>query len=338
MEPTAGEIITVTSTGTDRLDRMLASLVPDMSRARLQALIADGRVSVNARTILEAKHRVKRADTITLTVPPPVAAEPQGEAIPLDIVFEDEQVLVIDKPAGMVVHPAAGNETGTLVNAIIAHCGDSLSGIGGVRRPGIVHRLDKDTSGLLVIAKSDTAHQALSAQFASHGRDGKLQRTYRALVWGQLPRRRGTIDAAIARHPSNRQKMAASTRPEAKAAITHYDVLAPQLAGTQDSPVSLIECRLETGRTHQIRVHLAHIGHPLLGDRLYGAGFRSSERKLPQQAQNALANLGRQALHACKLGFEHPETKQRLVFRSALPKPFQALLHALGLQDQSDKI
>jgi 23S rRNA pseudouridine1911/1915/1917 synthase len=331
MEATTGDIINVTATGTGRLDRMLASLVPDMSRARLQALIADGRVSVNARTILEAKHRVKQADAIEVRIPPPVAAEPQPEAIPLDIVFEDDHVLVIDKPAGMVVHPAAGNQTGTLVNAIIAHCGDSLSGIGGVKRPGIVHRLDKDTSGLLVIAKTDKAHHALSAQFASHGRDGKLERTYRALVWGHLPRRRGTIDAAIARHPSNRQKMAVSTRPEAKKAITHYEVIAPQAIAAEDHPVSLIECRLETGRTHQIRVHLAHIGHPLLGDRLYGAGFRASEGKLTPQAQAALAELGRQALHACQLGFEHPESKEKMSFESALPKPFQALLHALEL-------
>src|SRR5204862_3961399 len=225
--------------------------------------------------------------------------------------------IVIDKPKGLVVHPAAGNQSGTLVNALIAHCGTSLSGIGGVKRPGIVHRLDKDTTGLMVVAKNDRAHRALSAQFADHGRAGFLQRAYLAFVWGAPDRPKGTVDAPIDRHPKARDKQA--VRQGGRDAITHWERL-EVYSGTDGKPVaSLIMCRLETGRTHQIRVHLAHIGHPLLGDDVYGPGFKTKTALLPKNAQESLSALGRQALHAHILGFQHPETRETLTFKSRLP-------------------
>ena len=330
MQAPSAEKLTLTATAAGRLDRTLAAGCPQISRSRFKALITSGRVTVNARTILEPKHRVKPDDRIDVAVPEPEPAEPAGEDIPLNIVFEDDQVLVIDKPAGLVVHPAAGNRTGTLVNAIINHCGASLSGIGGVRRPGIVHRLDKDTSGLMVIAKTDAAHAHLSAQFASHGRDGRLERTYQALVWGALPKRRGTVDAAIARHPTNRQKMAVSVAASARRAVTHYQVLETFPRNGATVRVSHIECRLETGRTHQIRVHMAHSGCPLLGDKAYGSGFKASQATLPDAARAALIALNRQALHATSLGFEHPVSKEKLVFDSQAPKEFQSIINGLN--------
>jgi len=312
----------------DRLDKALALAFPDVSRARFQALIAEGAVSVEGVSVKEPRHKVKLGDLLCVTVPEPVAAAPQPEAIALSIVHEDKDLIVIDKPPGLVVHPGAGNETGTLVNALIAHCGESLSGIGGVRRPGIVHRLDKDTSGLLVVAKHDRAHHGLSEQFAAHGRDGRLARSYLAMVWGVPERPRGTIAAAIDRSSANRQKMAVSRSAAAREAVTHYEVLEtlgkPPLA-------SLIRCELETGRTHQIRVHMAHIGHPLLGDRVYGAGFRSSAAKLSETARNALNALNRQALHATELGFDHPISGKAMRFESPAPDDFATLLQALRL-------
>jgi 23S rRNA pseudouridine1911/1915/1917 synthase len=256
-------------------------------------------------------------------MPPPAPAEPQGEALPLKIVYEDDDLIVIDKPAGLVVHPGSGNETGTLVNALIAHCGKSLSGVGGVRRPGIVHRLDKDTSGLLVVAKNDLAHRGLSEQFAAHGRDGRLERAYLAVVWGTPARARGTVSAGLARSPANRRKMAVSQSEAARPAITHYRLL------ERLGPASLIRCELETGRTHQIRVHMAHIGHPLLGDKQYGTGFRSAISKLPAAAQEALKALDGQALHAALLGFEHPRTGRPLRFESPPPEKLARLIAAL---------
>ena len=313
-----------------RLDKALVSAFPDVSRARFQALIAEGAVSVEGATVTEARHKVKPGNQLRVVLPEAAPALPQAEAMALSIVYEDKDLVVIDKPAGLVVHPGAGNETGTLVNALIAQCGDSLSGIGGVRRPGIVHRLDKDTSGLLVVAKNDKAHHGLSEQFAAHGRDGRLVRSYLAMVWGVPERRQGTISAAIDRSTANRQKMAVSRGANAREAVTHYELL--ETLG-QPPVASLIRCVLETGRTHQIRVHLAHIGHPLLGDGVYGAGFRTSAKKLSDAAREALNALNRQALHATSLGFEHPRTGVPMHFDSPAPEDFGMLLASLRLNN-----
>ena len=311
----------------DRLDRVLATRVA-LSRTRLKALILTGEVAIGGRTIRDPGYRVNAGEVVSVSVPPPEPAVPQAEAIPLAIVYEDDDVIVIDKPAGLVVHPAAGNDSGTLVNALIAHCGDSLSGIGGVRRPGIVHRLDKDTSGLMVAAKNDRAHRALAAQFADHGRSGPLVRGYLAFAWGVPDRPKGVIDAPIDRHPRARDKQA--VREGGRDATTHWRVL-ERYAGTDGRPVaSLIACRLETGRTHQIRVHLAHIGHPLMGDDLYGPGFKTKAVHLPPAARQALGDLGRQALHAYLLGFEHPATGEYLEFRSELPVDLARLRNDLA--------
>jgi 23S rRNA pseudouridine1911/1915/1917 synthase len=311
----------------ERLDRVLAAHL-DLSRSRLKTLILAGEVVVGGRTIRDPGHRVNGGDFVTVTLPPPEPAAPEGEAIPLTILHEDDAVIVIDKPAGLVVHPAAGNETGTLVNALIAHCGDSLSGIGGVKRPGIVHRLDKDTSGVMVAAKTDRAHRLLSRQFADHGRTGPLERGYLAFVWGVPDRPRGTIDAPIDRHPRAREKMA--VRQGGREAITHWQLL-ERYAGTDGRPLaSLLACRLETGRTHQIRVHLAHIGHPVLGDDVYGPGFKTKATHLPPGARAMLEALGRQALHAYLLGFEHPAQGGFLEFRSELPDDLARLRYELA--------
>jgi 23S rRNA pseudouridine1911/1915/1917 synthase len=311
----------------ERLDRVLAANVAGLSRSRLKALVLDGRVAMSGRTIRDPGHRVNAGDTVIVAIPPPEPAPPGPEAIPLTVVFEDADLIVIDKPAGLVVHPAAGNWTGTLVNALIAHCGDSLSGIGGVRRPGIVHRLDKDTSGLMVAAKTDRAHQALAAQFADHGRSGPLTRGYLAFAWGLPDRPKGTIDAPIDRHPRARDRMA--VRESGRAAVTHW-TLAETYAGRDGTPAAcLIACRLETGRTHQIRVHLAHIGHPLLGDLVYGPGFKTKASLLAPAGRAALGRLERQALHAHLLGFDHPDTRHFLEFRSELPDDLSRLRHGL---------
>jgi len=316
-----------------RLDKVLATAFDDLSRARLQSLIAALCVCVNGRTVEEARYRVKLDDEIEVTIPPAIEAEPEPQDIALDVHFEDEHLLVINKPAGLVVHPAAGNHDGTLVNALLHHCGDSLSGIGGVKRPGIVHRLDKDTTGLMVVAKNDATHQALSAQFASHGRDGVLERAYRAIVWGILNRPSGTVETQLGRHPFSRLKMAV-LKEGGRHAITHWVRQGGvRKGGFLDKSgkvvASEIECVLETGRTHQIRVHMAHIGHPLLGDHVYGAGFKASARNLSSQAQKLLAKLDRQALHAYKLGFEHPVSGEKMVFTADLPEDLKALINSL---------
>jgi 23S rRNA pseudouridine1911/1915/1917 synthase len=311
-----------------RLDVTLAALMPDMSRNRCQDLIRAGAVTLGGATISEPKHRVKQGETLTLKAPPPTDPTPQPENIPLDILFEDDALIVIDKPAGLVVHPAPGSETGTLVNALIHHCGESLSGIGGVRRPGIVHRLDKDTSGVMVVAKTETAHNHLAAQFADHGRTGALERVYAAIVWGVPNPAAGTIDTQIGRAPHNRLKQAVLKDDNGRQAITHYR-LADRF-GQPPAETSLIECRLETGRTHQIRVHLAHIGHPLLGDTLYGAGFATKSNRLSEEAQAALAALGRQALHAKTLAFEHPLSGAVMRFETDLPAEMAALVETLA--------
>jgi 23S rRNA pseudouridine1911/1915/1917 synthase len=329
-----------------RLDRVLAAHVAELSRSRLKALIEAGTVTIDGATIRDPSHRVKSGAAIALDIPPPQPAAPAAETIPLNVVYEDADIIVIDKPSGLVVHPAAGHWTGTLVNALIAHCGESLSGIGGERRPGIVHRLDKDTSGLMVVAKNDRAHRRLAAQFAAHGRDGRpFERGYLAFVWDAPDRPRGTVDRPIDRHKSVRTRMA--IQEGGREAVTHWQLIerfrtskgTQKAKGKADSAASLLACTLETGRTHQIRVHLASIGHPLLGDGVYGTGFRSKAALLPQAAQVALKDLGRQALHAHMLAFEHPVTGKLMRFRSELP-PDLARLHgklAASRADSSEK-
>jgi 23S rRNA pseudouridine1911/1915/1917 synthase len=325
----------------ERLDRVLAQhLAERLSRARLQALIRAGKVTHDGLAVRDPGRRVKAGERWLVELPPPEPATPAPEAIALAVVWEDADLLVIDKPAGLTVHPAPGHATGTLVNALIAHCGASLSGIGGVRRPGIVHRLDKDTSGLMVVAKSDRAHRGLAEQFAAHGRDGRLERGYRALAWGVPERARGRIEAALARSTANRTRIAVVRAESGRHAVTHYEVLerlpaagsAVRAKGPGKAPepvASLLRLTLETGRTHQVRVHLAHIGHPVLGDATYGAGFKASARRLGPEAQAALAALGRQALHAAELSFVHPVSGRRLAFSSALPPDMARLLAAL---------
>jgi 23S rRNA pseudouridine1911/1915/1917 synthase len=322
------EMVVGDAEGGERLDRVLAARFADLSRSRLKALILAGEVAIGGVTIRDPSHRVNAQDQVAVAVPPAEPATPQPETIPLAIVCEDDEIIVIDKPKGLVVHPAAGHWTGTLVNALIAHCGESLSGIGGVRRPGIVHRLDKDTTGLMVVAKTDRAHRALAAQFADHGRTGPLERGYLAFVWGAPDRPRGVIDKPIGRHPNARDKM--SIRSDGREAITHWEALQYYDGLAQPPVASLLACRLETGRTHQIRVHLAAIGHPILGDLVYGPGFKTKAALLPPQARTALAGLGRQALHAYLLGLDHPKTGEHLVFRSPLPADLASLQEALG--------
>ncbi|TAK48952.1 MAG: RluA family pseudouridine synthase [Xanthobacteraceae bacterium] len=314
--------------GSRRLDRVLALRAGGLSRSRLKALIVDGQITVGERTIRDPAYHVAAGETITIRVPPAVPAEPAAEAIPLNIVYEDDAIIVIDKPAGLVVHPAAGHDSGTLVNALIAHCGESLSGIGGVRRPGIVHRLDKDTTGLMVAAKTDRAHRSLTKQFADHGRTGALRRGYLALAWGAPERHHGTIVAAIDRHPHARDKMA--VRASGREAITHWELL-ETFPGADGRPLATaLACHLETGRTHQIRVHLAHIGHPLLGDKVYGAGFKTKASQLGPEARQALAGLHRQALHAYLLTLEHPITGEVMEWQSGWPADLAHLKAALA--------
>lgn len=319
-----------------RLDRWLAHRVEDLSRARIQALIHDGYVSDGA-TIREARTPVKPGVTYTVTLPPPSPPEVVGESLPLTIVYEDADLIVIDKPTGLVVHPAAGHASGTLVNALIAHCGDSLSGIGGVKRPGIVHRLDKDTSGLLVVAKNDAAHQGLAEQFKSHGRDGRLFRSYLAFVWGRLPRPKGSIDARLGRSQANRTKIAVVRGEAGRSATTHYEVLKTFPGERPTGDVSLVRLVLETGRTHQIRVHLAHIGHPVLGDAVYGSGFRTRLASLKDAPRAAASELSRQALHAETLRFEHPITGKKLKFISQLPEDMHRLGAAFDATEKANK-
>ena len=295
-----------------RLDRALAELLPDLSRERIKALIVEGQIVSGGRS-LNPSMKVAVGQDYSITLPAPVALDAVAQDIPLDIVHEDADLIVVDKPAGLVVHPAAGNLDGTLVNALLHHCDGQLSGIGGVARPGIVHRIDKDTSGLLVVAKSDKAHEGLARQFKDHG----IDRLYAAIVYGIPTPGSGTVDAWIGRSDADRKKMAVHREGRGKHAVTHYRVM-ERLRGA-----AIVECRLETGRTHQVRVHMAHLGHPLIGDPVYGRdrkGFKS-----------ILETLGfkRQALHAKSLGFIHPVTDERLMFQSALPADMQELLSLL---------
>jgi 23S rRNA pseudouridine1911/1915/1917 synthase len=327
------ELVVAAEEDGERLDRVLAARVAELSRSRHKALILAGRVAIGGATIRDPGHRVNAGDAVTLELPPPQETAIAAEDIPLKVVFEDDEIIVIDKPKGLVVHPAAGNSAGTLVNALLAHCGASLSGVGGVRRPGIVHRLDKDTTGLMVVAKTDRAHRALARQFADHGRTGALRRGYLAVVWGAPERPKGTIDKPIGRHPRARDKMA--VRVGGRAAVTHWQVL-ERYPGSDGAPVaSLLACRLETGRTHQIRVHLAAIGHPLIGDATYGGGFKTKASRLGVGAQAAVEALGRQALHAYLLTVEHPARGENLEFRSELPDDLRRLRLSLGAQGTS---
>jgi 23S rRNA pseudouridine1911/1915/1917 synthase len=303
----------------ERLDRFLARRVSGLSRSRLKQLIETGRVSESGATLSDPSQKVKAGQVFRLDLPPPAPATPAGQAIALAIVYEDSDLIVIDKPAGMVVHPAPGNPDNTLVNALIAHCGASLSGIGGERRPGIVHRLDKDTSGLLVAAKNDAAHQALAADFAAR----RIERRYLAVVWGMPRDREGEIAGAIGRHPVDRKRMAVVSRG-GKPALTRYRVLA-----ALGPAASLVECRLATGRTHQIRVHLAAIGHPLLGDPVYGREGAARRARLTPAGRVVLAGFHRQALHAASLGFRHPRTAAWLAFESPPPPDLACLINAL---------
>ncbi len=315
-----------------RLDRVLSERLaarPGLSRTRLQALILAGAVRLDGRPALVANARLAPGTLVSVDVPPPVAADPKPQALPLAIVFEDEHLLVLDKPARLVVHPAPGHDDGTLVNALLAHCGDGLSGIGGVRRPGIVHRLDKDTTGLMAVAKTDTAHRGLTALFADHGRSGSLERLYRAFVWGAPATPRGTVDLRLGRHPRSRDRMAVVSDRHGRHAVTHWRVAA-RFGG---DACSLVECRLETGRTHQIRVHMAAIGHPVVGDPVYGTGFRTRASRLPEAPRALVAALGRQALHAAVLGFDHPVTGATLRFEAPLPPDLAGLEAALTAED-----
>ncbi|MCO5064748.1 MAG: RluA family pseudouridine synthase [Rhizobiaceae bacterium] len=325
-------LIVLTAAANDagqRLDQWLAArLAPQLSRSRIQALIRKGAVTLDSITVAETRQKLKGGETVRIAVPEAEPAEPQGEDIPLDILFEDDELIVINKPAGLVVHPGAGNWTGTLVNALIHHCGDSLSGIGGVKRPGIVHRLDKDTSGVLVAAKTDRAHKALSDAFADHGRNGALERAYVALVWGSPSRPTGTVDAALGRAADRvRRAVVPEGRDDARHAVTHYSVL-ERFGAQKDGSftASLLECRLETGRTHQIRVHMAHIGHPLVGDRDYGQSHRTKANRLPQPLQQQVLDFPRQALHARLLAFRHPATDILMSFEAPIPRDMEELI------------
>ncbi|MGI9388222.1 MAG: RluA family pseudouridine synthase [Methyloligellaceae bacterium] len=309
-----------------RLDQCLAGAVADLSRSRLKALILDGRVVLRdgaearaAQTISDPSYRVKPGQTFAIIVPETLPPEPVGQAMDLDVVFEDEHLIVVNKPAGLVVHPAAGNPDRTLVNALIAHCGDSLSGIGGVGRPGIVHRLDKDTSGLMVVAKTDRAHAGLAAQFSRHD----LDRAYHAVVWGVPRPRAGAIDGNIGRSPANRKKMAV-VRRGGKVARTNYRVLQ-----AFSDVSSLVECRLATGRTHQIRVHMASKGHPVIGDPLYGRGRAAAKGSLTSDGLAYIAAFKRQALHAFLIGFDHPDDGRRVEFRREIPYDIKTLIDYL---------
>ena len=303
----------------ERLDRVLAAKLDQLSRSRLKSLIEEGRVRLAGATIEEPSYRVKPGQTFAIIIPEIVPALPAAQRLPLDILYEDPDVIVLMKPPGMAVHPGPGTPDRTLVNALIAHCGDSLSGIGGVRRPGIVHRLDKDTSGLLVAAKTDLAHQGLAADFARH----TIERAYLAVVWGIPSPRSGEIEGAIGRHPTNRKKMAIVARG-GKPALTRYKVVRPLGRGA-----SLVECRLATGRTHQIRVHLTALGHPVIGDPVYGRPTPSRLALLSPAQQQAARAMNRQALHAYRLGFRHPRSGEQLAWESDLPADIENLIESL---------
>ena len=288
----------------ERIDALLARSVEGLTRSAAQRLLEQGAVTLGGRPV-KKNHRTSPGERFEVVLPEPEPAAPVPENIPLDVRYEDDDLIVVNKPRGMVVHPAPGHPDGTLVNALLFHCGDSLSGVGGEKRPGIVHRIDKDTSGLLIAAKNDFAHLALSAQLSDHS----LARTYEAVVIGNLRADSGTVNAPVGRHPTDRKRMAV-TQKNSREAVTHWEVLARYPGYTH------IRCRLETGRTHQIRVHMAHIGHPLAGDMVYG-------RKKPE------LGLEGQCLHARELTFVHPRSGERLTVTTELPDWFEAVLKKL---------
>ncbi len=304
-----------------RLDHLLAKHFPDISRSRIKAYIVDGKVSIDGTPVKAPAHRLRSTDRdVAMAVPAAVSVDLVAQDLPLEILFEDEHLIVINKAAGMVVHPAPGHPDGTLVNALLHHCGESLLGIGGERRPGIVHRLDKDTSGVMVAAKHQAAHEGLSALFAAHD----LERTYQAVIWGAPSPTEGVVEGAIGRDRMNRKKMAVDLK-HGKEAVTHYRVLRHLGLGA-----SLVACTLETGRTHQIRVHMSAIGHSLLGDPLYGRASPARKARFDEAQQAAIAAFPRQALHAAVLGFVHPVTGEFVRFESELPADMEELINALG--------
>jgi 23S rRNA pseudouridine1911/1915/1917 synthase len=302
-----------------RIDRYVADAVATLSRTRVKALIEEGRLQCDGTAVKEPADPVRAGATYTLSIPAPAAATPQPQVIPFTILFEDRDLIVLDKPAGLVVHPAPGNPDGTLVNALLAHCGPGFTGIGAERRPGIVHRLDKDTSGVMVVAKTQAANDALTAAFAAHD----LDRAYLALCWGVPSVLSGEIEGAIGRDPRDRKRMAVVTRG-GKPALTRYRTLR-----AWQGSAALLECRLATGRTHQIRVHLSAKGHPIVGDPAYLRRIPAAARLLPAPIRQTLLDFPRQALHATRLGFAHPVTGRPLVFETPPPADFQALLGVL---------
>jgi len=322
-KPSGAERVSVTvesGEAGERLDRLLAARLPALSRSRLKGLIEGGNLTLEGAPVTQPSAKVKAGQKIALTVPAAEDAEPEAEAIALEILYEDADLLVLNKPPGMVVHPAPGNESGTLVNALIAHCGESLTGIGGVKRPGIVHRLDKDTSGVMVAAKTESAHTALSAAFAA--RD--IDRRYQAVVWGLPNPSKGEIEGNIGRSPRNRKKMAV-VPGGGKTALTRYKVVRSLSGGG----AALVECKLMTGRTHQIRVHMTEAGHPLIGDPLYGGASRARLARLSPAGAKAASAFPRQALHAATLGFRHPRSGKNLEFATNLPLDIEDLIQSL---------
>jgi 23S rRNA pseudouridine1911/1915/1917 synthase len=309
-----------------RLDKVLTDMVGDLSRSRLKNLILEHQVLLNGKMCNDPSLKVAKDDEIILTVPDAIEAEPIAEDIPLDIIYEDADLLVINKPVGMVVHPGAGNHSGTLVNALLHHCGSELSGIGGVKRPGIVHRLDKDTSGLMMVAKTDRAHKGLSEQL----QDRSLSRIYQAFVWKEITPIKGTIDVPIGRHQTNRLKMSVRSHKMGREAITHY-----LRQETFNKVISLVSCQLETGRTHQIRVHMQHAGHPLIGDPQYGL-VQQEQRSLmnrggyDEESRDAVLAFPRQALHAGQIMFIHPVTGEEMEFSSDWPEDLENLFSIIN--------
>ncbi len=303
-----------------RLDKWLAAVLPSLSRTRISGLLKAGALALNSAPVTDAAYKIKAGEIFSLCVPEPEEALPSPEKIALEILYEDDDLVVVNKPAGMVVHPGAGNHEGTLVNALLFHCRDSLSGIGGVKRPGIVHRIDKETSGILVVAKNDEAHHGLAEQFENHS----IERMYQAVLWGLPNPLAGTICGNIGRSKVNRQKMTI-LKSGGKEAVTHYKVTEI----LQSRALCLAECRLETGRTHQIRVHLTSLGHPLVGDKVYGGRQKYAKNILRAEAKDAVETFPRQALHAAVLGFKHPKTGEHLYFKAEMPEDMKNLLQVL---------